>query len=314
MQWWDIYVQVPERVGDAVSAYLQYLGSTGVVVYERAALSLQKPGGIDYSARAAPWTVLYGALPFDAVLPIRVCALQQFLETCPTPTFTPHWQVYCRPSPEEYLTQWQQFFRPLCIEQRLVIRPPWETTEVDPHLDSLVLDPGLAFGTGLHPTTHLCLTLLAQQVVPHRQEHLLDVGCGSGILSLAALKLGMDTVVGVDIDARAVHVAQQNAALNGLQERCRFVKGSVDMVQGQFAWIVANVYLGPLVEMMPRLARCLVPGGRVILSGVLERQEATLRTSLQAAGLSMLQRVAEAGWVALEGQRPSAGGVFPADL
>ena len=303
MQWWDIYVQVPERVSEAVSAYLQHLGSTGVVVYERAALALQKPGGIDYSARAAPWTVLYGALPLDAALPVRLCALQQFLDTCPTPAFTPHWKVYCRRSPEEYLTQWQHFFHPLCIEQRLVIRPPWETTEVAPDIDSLVLDPGLAFGTGLHPTTRLCLTLLAQQIVSHRQERLLDIGCGSGILSLAALKLGVETAVGVDIDARAVQVAQRNATLNGLHKRCRFVKGSVDMVQGTFAWIVANVYLGPLVEMMPKLADCLVPGGRIILSGILERQEAALCTSLQAAGLRLLRRVAETGWVALEGQR-----------
>jgi ribosomal protein L11 methyltransferase len=301
MQWWDVYVQVPEHVAEVVSTYLWHAGSTGVVVYDRTALACGREIRLDSRARAATWTVLYGALPEDTTLPLRLCALQQFLDTCPHSSSGPLWKLSCRPSHEGYLTQWQQFFHPLCIEQRLVIHAPWATEAVPAGIESLLLDPGLAFGTGLHPTTHMCLRLLAQGIRPGQGGRLLDVGCGSGILSLAALKLGIDAAVGIDIDARAVRVAEQNATRNGLQDRTHFLKGSgVPLRQEAFLWIVANIYLGPLVEMMPTLAQRLMPQGSIILSGILERQEAALQASLQTAGLNLQQRLVEDGWVALK--------------
>lgn len=305
MQWWDVYVQVPEDAAEAVSATLCHLGSSGVVMHDRTALSLGREIGLDSSARAAAWTVLYGALPIDATLPLRLCALQQFLDTCSQNPPGPYWKLYCRPSREAYLDQWQQFFPPLYIAQRLVIYPPWVSTPVVEGMEHLILDPGLAFGTGLHPTTHSCLTLLARRIRSDQGGRLLDVGCGSGILSLAALKLGAAAAVGVDVDARAVGIAEQNATLNGLQDQAHFLKGSGASVQGSFAWIAANIYLGPLVSMMPILVQRLLPKGSVILSGILERQEPALRASMQAAGLTVCQRLAKDGWVTLEGRHAS---------
>lgn len=304
MRWWDIYVQVPEHMGETVSAYLQHLGSAGVVIHDSTVLSLTQEADLHTSPQASGCTVLYGALPADAALPIRVCALQQCLDAAPKNASDPLWQLYCRCCDSmEYLTQWQRFFRPLCIAQRLVIRPPWDTSPVPPAMASLVLDPGQAFGTGLHPTTHLCLTLLAQQNASNPRRRLLDVGCGSGILSLAALRLGFEKALGVDVDAQAIQVAKHNAALNGLQKRVQFRQGSVEVVTGQFAVITANIYLGPLVDMMPVLARRLAPQGSVILAGILEHQEAALRAALHTAELEVQRRVVEEGWVALEGQR-----------
>jgi ribosomal protein L11 methyltransferase len=302
MRWWDIYVQVPEPMGETVSAYLQHLGSTGVVIHEHTVLSLTQETCLQTSPQASGSIVLYGALPADAALPLRVCALQQFLDASPRNSPDPLWKLYCRHSRNvDYLTQWQRFFHPLCIAQRLVIRPPWDTSPVPPAMASLVLDPGQAFGTGLHPTTHLCLTLLAQQSAPKQRRRLLDVGCGSGILSLAALRLGFERALGVDVDAQAVRVAQRNAALNGLQKRAQFRQGSVEAATGQFAVITANIYLGPLVDMMPALARRLAPQGSVILAGFLAHQETALRAALYTAGLEVRRREEE-GWVALEGQ------------
>ena len=129
------------------------------------------------------------------------------------------------------------------------------------------------------------------------------MGCGSGILSLAALKLGLATAVGVDIDAQAVRVAARNAVLNSLQARAQFLHGSVDMVSGQFALLTANIFLGPLVDMMAAFVQRLVPQGWIMLSGILAHQELALRAAMQAAGLEVWQRLEEAGWVALEGQR-----------
>ena len=302
MPWWDVYVQAPDGSGEVVGAYLQHLGSTGVVTYDDAVLS----PGKEIMTYGAGSTVLYGALPVDATLPVRVCALQQFLAECIETTSARHWKLYCRPLRDlDYLTQWHRFFHPFSIAQRLMIHPPWETVTVTPPMDRLVLEPGLAFGTGLHPTTRMCLTLLAQCVTPHRKACVLDVGCGSGILSLAALKFGAAAAVGVDTDARAVQEAIRNATLNGQQAQTRFLQGSLHAMSEQFAWITANIYLDPLVEMMPTLASCLAPQGYVILSGILTSQETTLREAMQTAALSVQRRLAEGRWVALQGRHAS---------
>lgn len=302
MEWWDIYVQVPEGMTDAVSAYLQHLGSSGVVIHEDTVLSADGTLSLDRPAGGSAWTVLYGALSQDDSLPTRVCALQQFLATLPRHAPGHAWRLSCRLlQDEDYLTQWQQFFHPLHIGSHLVIRPPWDTTALTPGVASLVLDPGQAFGTGLHPTTHLCLILLAQRLAERPAGRILDVGCGSGILSLAALKLGLDTAVGVDIDAQAIGVAEGNAVRNNLQARAQFQHGSVEDVTGQFAVMTANIYLGPLVDMMASFVQRLAPQGCLILSGILAHQELALRAAMQAAGLKVQQRLEEAGWVALEG-------------
>jgi ribosomal protein L11 methyltransferase len=304
MEWWDIYAQVPEGMTDAVSAYLQHLGSAGVVLHEGAVLSPDGTLSVGPPAAVPAWTVLYGAFPHDDALATRICALQQFLDTMPRRAPGQPWKLYCRLlQGHDYLTQWQHFFQPLYIGTRLVIRPPWDTTTLSPDVVSLVLDPGQAFGTGLHPTTSLCLRLLAQRLSGPQAGRGLDVGCGSGILSLAALKLGLATAVGVDIDAQAVRVAARNAVLNSLQARAQFLHGSVNMVSGQFALITANIFLGPLVDMMAAFVQRLVPQGWVMLSGILAHQELALRAAMQAAGLEVRQRLEEAGWVALEGQR-----------
>jgi ribosomal protein L11 methyltransferase len=248
--------------------------------------------------------VLYAALPLDDALFTRICALQQFCNAFPQRRPGQAWRLYCRLLREhDYLTQWQHFFPPLYIGQRLVIHPPWETPSLSADMAGLVLDPGPAFGTGLHPSTHLCLTLLAQRLTSRQEGGLLDVGCGSGILSLAALRLGIETAVGIDIDTQAVAVAERNALLNGLQERVQFQHGSIESVSGQFTLITANIYLGPLVDMMAHLVQRLAPQGAVILAGILAHQELALRAFMQTAGLEVRYRLEEAGWVALEGAR-----------
>ena len=229
-------------------------------------------------------------------------ALQQWLSTCAGET--PDVQIYCRPLLDvDYLTQWQQFFQPRCIGERLMIRPPWDTSPVPATMACLTLNPGPAFGTGTHPSTHLCLLMLLQYAAQCQGSKLLDVGCGSGILSLAALQLGWQSAVGVDIDAQAIAVATHNAELNGLQDRAQFLHGSWQSVTGIFPCITANIYLGPLVEMLQPLTRYLAPGGTIILSGLLATQEATMRTAVQNAGLAVQARRGEEEWVALAVRR-----------
>lgn len=306
MSWWDIYVQVPESMSECVSEQLHRLGSSAVILHEPGCLVPQHTPCVDTSPQAAGWVVLQGALQESETFTRDLQALQQALGALPWRALGVRWQLYCCPLVDEsYLTQWQHFFQPLLLGGRVLIRPSWDTTPVAPDLACLTLDPGLAFGTGTHATTRMCLDLLVQYASPAPQEPFLDMGCGSGILSLAALHLGWQTAVGVDIDAQAVAVARQNAQVNQLQERVRFLQGSWHVVQGPFSAIAANVYLGPLVEMLPALRRLLTPPGLLVLSGIVEHQEGVLRGALTDTGFTLRQRLATDGWVALAAQRTS---------
>lgn len=308
MDWWDIYIQVPEDTADLVSEYLQHLGSSGVVLHEHAVLEVRDDVQVTAAAPATGWTVLYGAFAADETLSGRVDALQRFLATQRHHTTIPYAKLACQPlRTPDYLTQWQRFFHPILIADRLMIHPPWDTTPVPLTLARLVLDPGQAFGTGLHPSTHMCLVLLAQCLSGPRDGTLLDVGCGSGILSLAALKLGMATAFGVDTDPQTIPVAERNARLNDLQDRVQFRPGSMAMASGQYAVIAANIYLGPLVDMLPQIVQRLAPTGTAIFSGILAHQEAALQAAMRTAGLRVEQRIAEEDWVALAGQHASQG-------
>jgi ribosomal protein L11 methyltransferase len=300
MQWWEVYVQTPVSMSDVVSDFLHRCGSTAVVIHEAALLTPQQPSCISSVPQATAWTVLQGAFPADTSLVTRVASLQAFLYAQAEIRTTPPYKLHCRPLRDTaYLTQWQQFFKPLWIGQRLCIRPPWETAPLPPQTACLTLEPGLAFGTGAHATTYLCLTLLTQWLTVASGGTLLDVGCGSGILSLAALTLGVHTAVGVDIDAQAVAVAQQNAVLNGLQHRVRYLQGSWEVTEEAFDLITANIYLEPLLGMAAPLSRRLRPHGILILSGILASQEAALQAALYHAKLEVQQRLMEEEWVAL---------------
>ncbi|PON14923.1 hypothetical protein C2W62_26525 [Candidatus Entotheonella serta] len=309
-QWWECYVQVPVQVGDMVSAFLHHLGSTAVVFHDPAVLAPQQEPCVVPLTDGKLQVVLQGAFAADAELSPRLCRLQAYLYEQAAALASGPWLLYCRPLRDQaYLTQWRDFFQPIDIENRLRVRPPWDTQPVPDTMMSLTLEPGMAFGTGTHPTTRLALTLLARYVPHMSPGRLLDVGCGSGILSLGALLLGVPNAMGVDIEAEAVAVARQNAALNGLQDRIEFQQGSWEMADGAYAVIAANIYLGPLVNMMHALRVRLLPEGVMVLSGIMTFQETALRTALDTAHLVVVEELVEENWVALavKHQRAQAG-------
>jgi ribosomal protein L11 methyltransferase len=196
------------------------------------------------------------------------------------------------------LTQAQ--FDPIRINERLWIVPTWHAAP-DPNAINLILDPGLAFGTGSHPTTFLCLQWLTETLRggPGTQLRLLDYGCGSGILAIAAAKLGAASVLGVDIDDNALIAARDNAANNGVTLALRHSREKLDE---RFDIVVANILTNPLCVLAPLLARRVAPGGRIALSGVLASQAEQVIAAY--APLIALHVGAEReGWVRLEGQQ-----------
>ena len=192
------------------------------------------------------------------------------------------------------LTQSQ--FDPIRISGRLWIVPSWHQAP-DPTAINLELDPSLAFGTGSHPTTRLCLEWLEANVSPG--VSVLDYGCGSGILGIAALKLGAGDVLGVDIDPAALTAAADNAARN--QVSMRLAPSSAPLAE-TFDRVVANILTNPLMLLAPLLASRLKPGGRLALSGVLESQ-ADQVIAAYAPHLPLLIGATHEGWVRLEGMK-----------
>ena len=310
MQWWNVYVQTPAHVSDAVSAYLDHLGSTAVVIHENARLSASRePCGDDPTQYSRGSTVLQAAFAgYEEFLP-RLGILQQFVAAGAGSQSVLPWALYCcKLRDQRYLTQWQDFFHPFLVHDRLLIRPSWDTSPVPRDKGCLTLDPGLAFGTGTHPTTRMCLEMLADHAGQHHGGNLLDAGCGSGILSLAALRLGLSTAVGVDVDPQAVAIAVDNSTANDLQDQVQFFTGWHEAGVGPFDMIVANIFLGPLVEMMQTLRRRLKPGGTLIASGIIAPQEPAFTASLKSVGLGVCCRMLMDGWIALAARSAQEAG------
>lgn len=192
------------------------------------------------------------------------------------------------------LTQAQ--FEPIRVNDRLWIVPSWHSAP-DPAAINLELDPGLAFGTGSHPTTRLCLDWLCEQV--RGGERVLDYGCGSGILGLAAGKLGAATVVGVDVDERAIEAARDNAAKNGVSLRLEHTQAPLEET---FDIVVANILTNPLCLLAPLLTGRIAVGGRLALAGILESQTGQV-IEAYAPHIALRVGASRDGWIRLEGSR-----------
>jgi len=197
---------------------------------------------------------------------------------------------------EDWVRRTQSQFEPIRISPRLWIVPSWHAAP-DPEAIHLVLDPGRAFGTGSHPTTRACLRWLERRVFPGAR--VLDYGCGSGILTVAAVKLGAGEAVGIDIDPEALAAARENAALNRAPARFLDAHAPLDFSADL---VVANILANPLEVLAPLLAGHCRAGGRIALAGILEAQGERVARAY-ARWFDMAASELDEGWIALEGTR-----------
>lgn len=225
------------------------------------------------------------------------------IQPVPTPT-------YKQIADQNWMEAWKQHYQPILIGERLLILPAW-LENPDPKRIPIKIDPGMAFGTGTHPTTQLCLELMEisfeqSKIENRKSEIVIDVGCGSGILSIAALKLGADKVLGVDIDIESVKNSRENADLNEIGEELLLGQGSVtEILAGQFPFksaplVVANILAPVLIRLFDAgLADLIEPNGEIILSGILDHQADDVAKAGQARGLKRGETRQMKDWVAI---------------
>ena len=214
---------------------------------------------------------------------------------------------------EDWAEAWKEHFPVMRVGRRLVIQPTWREHARQPEEVVIALDPGMAFGTGLHPTTRLCLAGIedwADQGLASRAR-VLDVGTGSGILSIAAGLFGAGSVLAIDTDILAVETARANAARNGLSDLIRVRQGSLPIAEGRaetetetFDLVAANLIAGVLISLAEELAAVVRPGaGRLLVGGVFHDREPEVRSAFESAGLRICGCRAEGDWLALEAVR-----------
>lgn len=198
---------------------------------------------------------------------------------------------------EDWQNNWKQFFHPMPVGEKLLIRPSWENDYEPGNRKVLNLEPGLAFGTGTHNTTRLCLETLEKHI--HGGESLLDLGCGSGILGIAALLLGAATAQGVDIDEIAVKTAIENGKDNGFTapQYQIFCGDMTEQISGKFDIVVANIVADVIIMFCENARRFLKDGGVFITSGIIDSREEDVKAAFKKYGFNILERYTDGGWV-----------------
>lgn len=297
--WLEIACDVPAELAEVMAEYLTTLSGNGVCV-ENLSVDAFSPSEIPDSRRMT----VKAYLPAEVDPAPKMAELEGYLAelsgrqpglVISSPTLTPV-------RSEDWSTSWKVHFKPLRVGSRLLIVPTWEDAASLP--DDLVLriDPGMAFGTGGHETTRLCLELL-EKIMDNGDigtaPSLLDLGTGSGILAMAASLLGAGRILALDIDPEAVDVARENLALNQMAEKVECGTTPLESLEERFDVILANILAEELVRLAPGLAACLNPGGALILSGILAEKEEFVRNGFAAQPFHYLETNRAGEWVAM---------------
>lgn len=299
MQWLEIMLRVPREQGEAIADILQSFGHQGVsITHEGIA-----PDRFDDDELPLPSVVAVRVyMPDDHRAPAAREQIERELEQLGVSP------IYTLVDDQDWADAWKKHYHPTRIGRHIVIRPIWEeATDLQPEDIVVALDPGMAFGTGTHPTTQLCLAALEDAVKPGIM--MLDLGCGSGILAITAAKLGAGKILAVDIDPIAIEATIQNAEQNGTSEKIVAQEGDLQTVltsARRFDVLVANILARTIIEMCHQypLGDVIRPGGIGIFSGIMIAQVADVEAALQKVGLTLTRVRQDGDWVALEAIRP----------
>lgn len=300
--WLEVSVEADLEAVEAVCEVLSRYGYQGGVVIEEA----RRPAddGLSLAPDLSRPATLHTYIPHDTYAARTVRQIEMALNLLGH--LRPIGPLRVRTLTEEDWGQaWKAYYPILQVGERLVVVPAWKRFRPPRGQIALRLDPGPAFGTGLHPTTQLCLRALERFLQPGMR--VLDLGTGSGILAIAAARLGSGPVLALDSDPVAVQAAWKNVRRNRLGGRIQVREGTLEGGLGPFDLVLANLLARTIQELAGRLAVALAAGGILIASGILVEQAGEVRAALQTAGLFPLEQLQEGDWVALAHRRPGEG-------
>ena len=299
MQWTDIEITVPQAYAGTAEAIATMVANGGIYIEDYSDLEQQA------------WEIAHVDLIEQELLdkPRDVVKVHMYLAPDENPAevlplFKERLEASGIPyelatngvEQEDWQNAWKKYYHAMDIGKRLAIVPGWEQYDTD--RTAITMDPGMAFGTGTHETTALCLEVLDERV--RGGERVLDIGTGSGILAIVALKLGAAAAEGVDIDPMCVRTAGENAARNGVEDRLTVLVGDLsDKASGVYDLITANIVAAAILSLAPHVPALLAPGAVFIASGIIDTRKEEVLAGLRAAGLEPFDVREKRGWVCI---------------
>ena len=299
MEWTDIRITVPQQYAETAEAIATMVSNGGIYIEDYSDLEQQA------------WEIAHVDLIEQELLdkPRDIVIVHMYLAPDENPAEVlplfrerldaagvPYTLDTAGVQQEDWQNAWKKYYHAMDIGSRLAIVPGWESYDTD--RIRITMDPGLAFGTGTHETTALCLELLDSLV--QGGERVLDVGTGSGILAIAALKLGAREADGVDIDPMCVRTAGENAERNGVDGRFRVLVGDLsDKAEGVYDIITANIVAAAILSLAPAVPVLMAPGAKFICSGIIDERKGEVLAGLQASGLRPVEIKEKRGWVCI---------------
>ena len=293
MAWLQLIIQTNGNDAALFDDCLVELGALAVTLKDNADQPLFEPP----PGTTPIWedTRVIGLFDAETDIDLIIAALKSSVDTTPFP------QIKTEAlEDKDWVREWMDSFKPICFGQRLWVVPSWLEAP-NPDAVNMLLDPGLAFGTGTHQTTSLCLRWLDKQDL--QDKIVIDYGCGSGILAIAAALLGAKTVYCVDNDPQALQATQLNAERNNISEKIHVFSPEA-MPEIQADVLVANILAGPLMELAPRLTRLIAPQGSITLSGILAKQTSDV-TSFYESHFDLCPPEQDEDWIRISGSKKS---------
>jgi ribosomal protein L11 methyltransferase len=295
-KWLKIEIAASAELMDALGNFLTETGAQGVFQE-----TLEPQYAEDFPQSPTGETIK-AYFPQDARSEKRIAAIQKYLQSLseifsdlPVPVFKT--EIISDP---DWGEQWKKYFKPLRVSNNIVVKPTWERYAPSSRDIVIEIDPGMAFGTGQHASTRMCIEALEDVIMKDRSVQnwkVLDVGCGTGILGITAAKLGAEDVICLDIDKKATEIAGENAAINLVSDRLRIVSKDAATINEPRNLIMANLTSKLLLKLRPQLTHLLEPEGYMIISGIIEQDAREIEENFSAAPLIQIKMIKEKEWV-----------------